>query len=125
MKVVKEIKGESNELILIQIKAVQDEVKGIWIRFDDKAFIVEPDNGEYWTLEELQSFVGGYVELVRPMGSQWTQREAYKDVLALNEEGKLYGLPVNRLASDIAFDQDFTWDFVAGDALLTNEKYMN
>jgi len=51
------------------------------------------DKKEEISLESAQEIVGGYVERVRcPDGS----------ILLVNEEGLLYGLPVNEEASAIA-----------------------
>ncbi len=47
--------------------------------------------GETYTLEEMQSLVGGYVEIVQLWGGS--------HYLLLNEEGRLKNLPVNKLAS--------------------------
>lgn len=45
------------------------------------------------TLDQLQGFVGGFIELVY-VRYEGEEREAY-----INEEGKLDGLPVNGLAT--------------------------
>jgi hypothetical protein len=55
------------------------------------------------TLEELQGLVGGYIEV------------AYLDkqnILIMNEEGRLMGLPVNHEASSL------TGRYIVGDAVL-------
>ena len=52
-----------------------------------------PNNGEAFTLDELQSVVGGYIELIHlPFGR----------IMVINEEGKLHGLPFNRAATEHA-----------------------
>ncbi len=50
---------------------------------------LNPDEGSL--LADLQKTVGGYIEAVSPAEGDW--------VLYCNEEGKLQGLPVNRLAT--------------------------
>ena len=62
-----------------------------------KILIVEPHKQPYCkdisgTLEELQAIVGGYIQAIYP----------FDDPIALvcNEEGKLIGLPQNRLLFD-------------------------
>ena len=68
------------------------------------------------TLKEAQDFVGGYVECIRwPNG----------DLLIINEEGKLMGLPLNPEATALwraTFDNDNyvtgRKDFVVGPAIL-------
>lgn len=51
---------------------------------------VEPSNGTDFSLEELNGFVGGYIEIVRLSKSQ---------VMVVNEEGKLIGLEPNPCAT--------------------------
>lgn len=51
---------------------------------------VEPSNGTDFSLEELNGFVGGYIEIVRLSKSQ---------VMVVNEEGKLMGLEYNPCAT--------------------------
>lgn len=52
---------------------------------------VYPKNGTDFSLEELQAVVGGYIELVF-LGD---------NILVANEEGKIYGLPLNTKATVI------------------------
>ena len=73
--------------------------------------------------KEVSSFVGGMVEAVQfPNG----------DLLLLNEEGKLMGLPVNEKASELwkdTFDNDNyitgRKDFVVGPAILIKKDALN
>lgn len=51
---------------------------------------VEPSNGTDFSLEELNGFVGGYIEIVRLSKSQ---------VMVVNEEGKIIGLDPNPSAT--------------------------
>lgn len=63
------------------------------------------------TLEELQEVVGGYIEIVR----------SYQDldeVLVVNEEGRLKGLPINELASLVAKRM------IVGDVVVLPESYI-
>lgn len=55
-----------------------------------------PKNGTDYTLEELQEIVGGYIEIV-PFGM---------NLLVVNEEGKLLGLPVNVGATSMMSGRD-------------------
>jgi hypothetical protein len=55
---------------------------------------VEPRNGRAFTLEELQSFVGGYVEVITPPSRNGA-------IMAVNEEGKFRGLALNTVATRI------------------------
>lgn len=106
--------------IILEEKVRMTEGKAYWIKADNHVFEVEPDNGKNFSLEELQTAVGGYIEFLRVPG-YCAIKNKYPDLktrmLVVNEEGKLRGLPLNETASDLAFDQMARWDFVAGDAL--------
>lgn len=67
--------------------------KGILIKSSGEMEWRFPKNGKAFTLEELQGFVGGYIELVRMEG----QIDMF-----LNEEGLLQELPYNPIASVLA-----------------------
>lgn len=80
---------------------------------------VFPKDGKAFSLEELQSYVGGMIEIVRlPSGM----------TMAMNEEGKLIGLPENIVATNIwkreypiskyPYNND---QLVVGDVLLGDE----
>ena len=73
---------------------------------------VTPANGEKFTLEEMQGYVGGYIEIIGlPDGSQ----------LILNEEGKLKGLEPNLKASLLARKAGIhPSDYVVGDVLIAS-----
>lgn len=60
------------------------------IRTDGLHTNVEPSNGTDFSLEELNGFVGGYIEVVRLSKSQ---------VMVVNEEGKLMDLEPNPCAT--------------------------
>ena len=63
----------------------------VWIKTDGTRQVVKPKNGKDFKLEELQGFVGGLIELVYLNN---------KRVMVVNEEGLVYDLPFNELASD-------------------------
>ena len=82
-----------------------------WIKADGNVVEVSPNNaGECFTLEELKSFVGGWIECIN---------SSPKQVMVINEEGKLLNLSYNAVATE-AFRMAFqpTDDFIVGDALL-------
>ena len=54
---------------------------------DDTALEVTPANGKDFTVDELQSLVGGYCEMIR----------AGSDFLLVDEDGLAKGLPVNNV----------------------------
>lgn len=65
----------------------------IWTKPNQLASIVT--HGEP-TLEEMQEYVGGWIEIVR------VKFEGKDCDMVVNEEGKLLGLPVNHFASIVA-----------------------
>ena len=82
-----------------------------WIKTDGEVIEVSPKNEDkVFTLSELKEFVGGYIECIYLTPKQ---------VMVINEEGKLIGLPYNVVATE-AFRMAFqpTDDFIVGDALL-------
>src|SRR5262245_33437122 len=72
---------------------------------------VRPTNGETFSLQERQGFVGGYIEALRIDDRYW---------LFFNEEGKLMGMPYNAQATQMLhgvrrLPLD---DYIVGDAVL-------
>ena len=84
------------------------------IRTDKTRTEIEPNNGNKFTLEELQEYVGGHIECPRlPDGS----------VMILNEEGKIRGLPINYSATQIWIDRfGVSSDVILGDVVLMNKE---
>lgn len=91
----------------------------LWIRVDEAAELavvttnVAPANGVRFTLEELQRYVGGYIEAL-PM------RDG--TIMWLNEEGKLNGLPYNPVADLMAHEgTGIAWsDGIVGNVLVAS-----
>lgn len=71
---------------------------------------VTPANGKAFTLEELQGFVGGYIEPVR-LGPGKT--------MLVNEEGLIQELPYNSKASQLA------GQVIVGNAVVVDGKEWN
>ena len=71
---------------------------------------VAPMNGNDFKLEELQTIVGGLVEIV------WLPNN--EDIMVINEEGKLMNLPFNKEATKIYYDSFGYDDTIVGDVLL-------
>lgn len=73
---------------------------------------VLPGNGKVFTLQELQSFVGGYIEF----------RHIDGEIMVMNEEGKLMGLPNNDEATNVLMELKAiaSDDYVVGDVLICN-----
>lgn len=83
------------------------------IRADGTQEEVEPSNDLRFTLEELQGFVGGLIEFI-DLGEGW---------MIVNEEGKLIGLPYNKIATRIARPVLFAFDpGIFGDVLVMSMK---
>lgn len=77
---------------------------------------VLPRNGESFTLEELQGFVGGWIQIV----------SAAKNIhIICNEEGKLIGLPRNVLATPIWIQYFGYTDTLCGDVLIANDAELD
>ena len=66
-----------------------------------------------FSVGELQEYVGGYFELI-PLGNHY---------LVVNEEGRIYGLPVNESATNIARQFGFN-AIIVGDALFTEKRFV-
>lgn len=74
----------------------------------------DPANGTDFQLEELQRIVGGYIEIVYLNDRQ---------VMVVNEEGKLNGLPVNSIATAAyQIARQYTNDFIVGDVLICDKE---
>jgi hypothetical protein len=77
--------------------------------------MVQPQNGSYFTLEELQYFVGGRIQQVPfPDGTS----------LICNDEGKLDDLPINGQATDVWITHYGFTDIIVGTALVCSPEEM-
>lgn len=76
---------------------------------------VAPANGKAFTLEEMQGFVGGYIEALPLRDGR---------VMWLNEEGKLIGLPYNAVADLMAHQLSgiAMWDDIRGNVLIASPE---
>lgn len=76
---------------------------------------VTPANGTNFTLEEMQSIVGGYIQIIFLGNGK---------VMVINEEGKLLKLPTNAHATLIAHQHKaiFPLDCIVGTALVCRER---
>lgn len=64
-----------------------------WVKADGTVTEVVPSKGTKFTLEEVQEFVGGYVERLKL---------PHRTVMLMNEEGIPRNLPLNEKASSVA-----------------------
>ena len=74
------------------------------IKSDGQCIETQPKNKTDFKLEELQEIVGGYIEVL-------TLND--EEIMVINEEGKVDGLPLNLKATDI-----YALDFIVGDVLV-------
>lgn len=81
----------------------------IHMKVDGSVWTVRPEQGDAFSLEELQALVGGDIEMV-PASQPGL-------VLVVNESGLLNGLPWNGLASAL-LRSDVVGGQIVGDAVL-------
>lgn len=75
-----------------------------------------PKNGDYYTLKELQGFVGGLIQIVIP------DHKDFQDYrLVINEEGKIFGSEINKLATGIYANPN---DFIVGNVLFVHKDQL-
>ena len=72
---------------------------------------VQPKNGKFFELEELQKIVEGYIEIVRLDNGK---------LMVVNEEGKLAGLPFNEIATAI-YQKYRGFDCIVGNVIISNK----
>lgn len=82
------------------------------IKTDGTQQEVHPANGKRFSLEELQGFVGGLIEMI----------DLGEGIMWINEEGKLEGLPINFLATRLARPYLFRGDYIAGDVFVLSAE---
>lgn len=77
---------------------------------------VSPKNGKDFSLEELQEFVDGYIEIV------WLDKERS---MVINEEGKLKHLPYNKKATE-EYNSSYKGrnDYIVGNALICKSNQL-
>lgn len=81
--------------------------------------------GDSLDLKTLQEIVEGHIETVpTALAGEWSHEQGVGLTLIINEEGKLLGMPVNRLATDMAYLFN---DVIVGSAILigtTDEDFI-
>lgn len=88
------------------------------VKTDGSKHVITPQVGTKFNLEELQEFVGGYIQVINLNEEQ---------CMVVNENGKLYHLEMNAEASVIAhsFRAIFPNDFIFGDAVIINNSQLD
>jgi hypothetical protein len=79
------------------------------LRADGTAEVLQPPNGVNWSLQELQTLVGGYIEIAMTLDGRW---------MVLDDEGKLKRKPLNAAATRVY--KYGRRDPVVGDALVVD-----
>ena len=81
------------------------------LKADGSVIDVEPENGLTYEWQQLHDIVGGYIELVTLNN---------KEYMVVNEEGKLYNLPFNAVATEMYHKSNprAINDFIVGDVLV-------
>lgn len=85
---------------------------GLLVKTDGTKEPVAPKNGTDFSINELQAFVGGYIEIIT---IKFDGKDYY---MVVNEEGKLNGLPYNEAATELYQKTSFWGDCIVGDALI-------
>lgn len=80
----------------------------VLIKINGEEENISPRNGQTFELKELQELVGGYIETIPVSTNQ---------LMVLNEEGKLDGLPYNQKATEIAF-KNCVFDWIVGNVVI-------
>ena len=83
---------------------------GILMKSNGEVQEITPQNGKHFSLEELQGFVEGYIEIVS-IGDKH---------MVVNEAGKLDGLDINSKATEIYIKHYGSNDIIVGNALLAD-----
>ncbi len=110
----------AEEFILRLNVTMKPKFTAKWIKANGECISVYPKNGKDFNLEEMQKFVGGYIQIIRPPSETGA-------ILVCNDEGKLQGLPINVAATTMWQEfADITSermsDPVVGDVLLCHRS---
>lgn len=97
----------------------------IIIRQNEEMALLHCYHGDSLDLKTLQEIVEGHIETVpTSLAGEWSHEQGVGLTLIINEEGKLLGMPVNRLATDMAYLFN---DVIVGNAILigtTDEDFI-
>lgn len=85
---------------------------GLIIKATGEKLEVSPKNGKDYKLKELQSIVGGYIEVVQLNND---------DIMVVNEEGLINGMAFNFYATYLAKKAN-PCHYIVGDVLVCKSK---
>lgn len=90
---------------------------GVIIQADGTIKEVEPADGKFFSLDELQKAVGGYIESIHlECGC----------IMFVNEEGKLNDLPLNQNATDLfVLSRVYSDDVIVGNVIVAAASKVN
>lgn len=92
----------------------------IIIRSNEEMALLHCYPGDSLDLKTLQEIVEGHIETVpTALAGEWSHEQGVGLTLIINEEGKLLGMPVNRLATDMAYLFN---DVIVGNAILIGTR---
>ena len=80
---------------------------------------IVPANRRYFKLAELQGYVGGLIQII-PLDGEGLEEK----LLVVNEEGKNINLPFNLFATIEWVKYYGETDFVSGDAIICDPKFI-
>jgi len=115
----KDIAQETMENLLKLIDEKKDVIK-IKTNQANENWVIGVKAPQGLTLQQMQSFVGGYIQPVYP-SEQTSKKLASTYTMYCNEEGKLNGLPLNPIATIIANIDDI----IVGDCFLIRKDLEN
>jgi hypothetical protein len=81
------------------------------LRTDGSVEVLAPPNGVHWSLEELQTLIGGYIEVVSTIEGKY---------LVIDDEGKRKRKPLNAAATRLY--KHGRSDVIVGDAVVIDTK---
>ena len=87
-------------------------MKGRILYVDSREEFIEPKNSTDFSLEELKTIVGGYIEIV-PLSDE--------RIMVVNEEGKIHRLPLNVRATCIVNGAGIA-DTIVGNVLICRSE---
>ncbi|MBD5319380.1 MAG: DUF3846 domain-containing protein [Bacteroides sp.] len=96
------------------MEANKQKAVALWIKSDGTIVKVDAQNGKDFSLDELQGFVEGYIEIVH-------LTDEY--VMVVNEEGKLIGLPLNEDATCMLEKLGIV-NYIVGDVIVCRSVYI-
>jgi hypothetical protein len=91
----------------------------VFFALDKEPEQVKPASGQYFTLDELQQYVGGLIQIVplRDKPPEWAEKIGVEigGFAVMDEEGKVKGKAINFAATKALFPK--LLDVIVGDAL--------